>query len=264
MSGRDQSKAVARDHALADYSRIAVVIPALNEESSIGLVIQAIPRPLVSEIIVVDNGSTDSTATVARTSGATVLSELKRGYGTACLTGIRHALDHGAEVIVFLDGDFSDYPEDLPGLVRPILDQGYDMVIGSRMIGNRERGALLPQAVFGNWLACTLIRLFWGYRFTDLGPFRAVRSVALQRMKMRDPTFGWTVEMQIKAAKLKLKCTEVPVRYRKRIGTSKVTGTVLGTVGEGCPGRGRAGSRRAGKVISPFSVARVARQGPER
>ena len=231
MGEGNQLKTVPPGQKFGGHPYVAVVIPALNEAFSIGLVIQAIPRPLVSEIIVVDNGSTDNTATVARASGATVLSELKKGYGTACLTGIRHAIDHDAEVIVFLDGDFSDYPEDLPELVRPILDLEYDMVIGSRMIGRRERGAMLPQAVFGNWLACTLMRLFWGYRFTDLGPFRAVTVEALQHMKMFDPTFGWTVEMQIKAAKLKLKCTEVPVRYRKRIGTSKVTGTVLGTAG---------------------------------
>jgi glycosyltransferase involved in cell wall biosynthesis len=218
------------DPVPASGSRIAVVIPALNEEASIGLVVRAVPRPPVAEIIVVDNGSTDRTETVARDAGATVLFESRKGYGYACLAGIAHAIDHEADIIVFLDGDFSDYPEDLPELVLPILEQDCDMVIGSRMIGKREKGALLPQALFGNWLACTLIRLFWGYRFTDLGPFRAVRVKALQQMTMRDPTYGWTVEMQIKAAKLKLKTAEVPARYRPRIGISKVTGTMRGTV----------------------------------
>jgi len=211
-------------------ARIAVVIPALNEESSVGLVVKAIPRPPVGEIIVVDNGSTDRTKTVARDAGAIVLFETRKGYGYACLVGIAHAIELGADIIVFLDGDFSDFPEDLPELVEPILRQSCDMVIGSRMTGCREKGALLPQALFGNWLACMLIRLFWGYRFTDLGPFRAITVKALQQMKMSDPTYGWTVEMQIKAVKLKLKTAEVPVRYRPRIGKSKVTGTVRGTV----------------------------------
>jgi glycosyltransferase involved in cell wall biosynthesis len=228
--GAGSNTALLHGTTSTDRTRIAVVIPALNEESSIGLVVQAIPRPLVAEIIVVDNGSTDRTETVARDSGAMVLFESRKGYGYACLAGIHHAVNNGAEIIVFLDGDFSDYPEELPKLVWPIIEQGYDMVIGSRMIGAREKGAMLPQALFGNWLACTLIRLFWDYRFTDLGPFRAIRVDALQKMEMSDKTFGWTVEMQIKAAKLKLKSTEVPVSYRKRIGTSKVTGTVRGTV----------------------------------
>ena len=211
--------------------KVAVIIPAFNEEPSIASVVEAIPRLCVDEVVVVNNGSTDRTADVARAAGAVVLTEPRKGYGYACLRGIDHAVGVvGAGVIVFLDGDFSDYPEDLPDLLRPIQDEGYDLVIGSRMIGVREKGAMLPQAIFGNWLAGVLIRLFWGYRFTDLGPFRAVRVDALQRMKMSDPTYGWTVEMQIKAAKLKLKCIEVPVRYRKRIGSSKVTGTFSGAV----------------------------------
>ena len=177
--GAGSNPALLHGTTSTDRTRIAVVIPALNEESSIGMVINAIPRPLVAEIIVVDNGSTDRTETVARDSGAIVLFESRKGYGYACLAGIHHAVNNGAEIIVFLDGDFSDYPEELPKLVRPIIEQGYDMVIGSRMIGSREKGAMLPQALFGNWLACTLIRLFWGYRFTDLGPFRAIRVDAL-------------------------------------------------------------------------------------
>jgi glycosyltransferase involved in cell wall biosynthesis len=207
-----------------------VVIPAYNEETSIGQVVRAIPRSEVDEIIVVDNGSSDRTADAARDAGALVLTEPRKGYGHACLKGIAFAQSQDAEVIAFLDGDYSDYPEELPAVLHPIRREGYDLVIGSRMIGAREPGAMLPQAVFGNWLAGTLIRLFWGYRFTDLGPFRAIRVDALKRLSMSDPTYGWTVEMQIKAAKLGLKCTEVPVRYRKRIGTSKVTGTVAGSL----------------------------------
>ncbi len=211
-------------------TRTAVVIPAHNEESSIGKVIAAIPRAAVSEIFVVDNGSVDRTARAAEEAGATVVSEPRKGYGYACTTGIVRAMEQSPEVIVFLDGDYSDYPDDLPTIVRPIQDEGYDLVIGSRMIGTREPGAMLPQAIFGNWLASLLIRFFWGYRFTDLGPFRAIRSDALARLRMSEMTFGWTVEMQVKAAKLGLRCTEVPVRYRRRIGSSKVTGTLSGTI----------------------------------
>ena len=230
---REQATAIGSPgmrSAPPDRFHTIVIIPALNEESSIAQVIRSIPESAAAEIIVVDNGSTDNTAQVAYEAGATVLTELRRGYGQACLLGIARALRNKADIVAFLDGDYSDYPEELPDILRPIQEAGYDMVIGSRMIGRRERGALLPQALFGNWLASSLIRLFWGYRFTDLGPFRAVRVDALQRMNMSDPTYGWTVEMQIKAAKLKLRCKEVPVRYRKRIGTSKVTGTVSGTI----------------------------------
>jgi glycosyltransferase involved in cell wall biosynthesis len=209
--------------------RPAVVIPAFNEESSIALVVGAIPEGYVKEVIVVNNGSTDRTAEVAREAGATVVTELQRGYGAACLRGIDRAVALGADTIVFLDGDFSDYPEEIPTLVREI-ERGFHLVIGSRMMGERAKGALLPQAIIGNWIATFLIRLFWGCRFTDLGPFRAVRIDSLQRMKMSDPTYGWTVEMQVKAAKLGLRCTEVPVKYRKRIGISKVTGTLKGSL----------------------------------
>ncbi len=213
----------------AEGQRIGVIIPAFNEEHSIALVVGHIPS-LVDEVVVIDNGSEDRTAEYAKRSGATVLHESRRGYGYACLKGIDHLVKRQADIIVFLDGDFSDYPEDLPDLLRPIVEDGYDLVIGSRMLGEREPGALLPQAIVGNWVASTLIRMFWGQRFTDLGPFRAIRADALKRLKMSDPTYGWTVEMQIKAAKLKMKCAEVPVRYRKRIGQSKVTGTFSGTV----------------------------------
>ena len=207
-----------------------VVIPAFNEEASIGMVVRAIPRSEVTAVVVVNNGSSDATADVAKGAGAHVLTEPRKGYGSACLLGIAYALEQKADIIAFVDGDYSDFPEELPSVLRPIRVTGHELVIGSRMLGAREHGAMLPQAIIGNWLACSLIHLFWGYRFTDLGPFRAVRADALRRMKMSDHTFGWTVEMQIKAAKLGLKCTEVPVSYRKRIGTSKVTGTVAGSV----------------------------------
>lgn len=213
--------------------RVAVVIPALNEERAIGQVVARLPKNGVHEVIVVDNGSTDRTAEVARAAGATVLHQPRRGYGYACMAGIEHALKKAPNAIVFIDGDLSDYPEELPLLLHA-LDQGNDLVIGSRTLGEREPGALLPQALIGNTVACFLIRCFWGARFTDLGPFRVIRADALRRLNMSDGTYGWTVEMQIKAAKLKLHCTEVPVRYRKRIGTSKVTGTLAGTVKASC------------------------------
>jgi len=210
---------------------IYVIIPAYNEEDSIGKVVQAIPQGLVKETVVISNASTDATKEVASKAGATVLEEMQKGYGAACLKGIRYVADKGdADIIVFLDGDFSDYPEEMPLLIDPIVKEGYDMVIGSRELGNRESGAMMPQQIFGNWLATTLIKLFYGYKFTDLGPFRAIRFDKLMEIDMKDEDFGWTVEMQVKAAKLKLKCTEVAVNYRKRIGVSKVTGTIKGTV----------------------------------
>jgi len=210
-----------------------VIIPALNEEASIARVLADIPGDQVAEVIVVDNGSDDATAEVAASAGATVLHEPRRGYGHACTRGIARASTGSAEIIAFLDGDYSDYPEDLSLVLRPIREQGYDMVIGSRMLGEREPGAMLPQGIVGNWLATTLMRLFWGTRFTDLGPMRAIRREALERLGMREPAYGWTVEMQIKAARSGLRSTEVPVRYRKRIGESKVTGTLSGTVKAG-------------------------------
>lgn len=221
---------LASRHQKTTQLKTVVIIPALNEEQSIAQVVRSLPDSLVSEIIVVDNGSTDGTASAARSAGATVLQEPRKGYGFACLAGIAHAIQSKPDVIAFVDGDLSDYPEQLPDILKPIQEEGYDLVIGSRMIGEREEGAMLPQAMLGNRLACFLIRLFWGYTFTDLGPFRAVRVDALRRMNMNDSTFGWTVEMQIKAAKLKLKCKEVPVKYRKRIGNSKVSGTLSGSV----------------------------------
>lgn len=210
--------------------RILVVIPAFNEAGSIGRVVGDVPAGLVEEVVVVDNASTDETARVARAAGATVLSEPNRGYGRACLRGIAYARERHPDVVVFLDGDYSDHPEEMTELVAPILRGEADFVVGSRMTGRREPGALLPQALFGNRLACALMRLFWGARYTDLGPFRAIRFDDLVALDMRDPTFGWTIEMQIKAAVAGLRCAEVPVSYRRRVGVSKITGTVSGTV----------------------------------
>ncbi len=212
--------------------KTVVIIPALNEERSIGQVIGDIPRDLVTEIVVVNNGSTDSTARVASDCGATVIDEERRGYGQACLAGMNYIKDSSyvPDIIVFLDADYSDYPQEIKDLVSPITEGGYDLVIGSRTIGERQRGALLPQAIVGNYMATRLIKLFYGVDFTDLGPFRAIRYDKLLSLDMRDETFGWTVEMQVKAAKKGFRCTEVPVSYRKRIGTSKITGTVAGSV----------------------------------
>lgn len=211
---------------------IHVIIPAYNEEKSINQVITAIPRDLVTEVIVVNNNSTDQTAQVAQAAGATVLFAPEPGYGNACLTGIAYCLKkpQRPDIIVFVDGDYSDYPEEMPLLVQPILDNQADLVIGSRALGNREKGAMLPQQIFGNWLATTLLRLFYGATFTDLGPFRAIRTEALVALNMQDRTYGWTVEMQLKAVQKKIRYTEVPVTYRKRIGFSKISGTLKGTV----------------------------------
>ncbi|MBT2557802.1 glycosyltransferase family 2 protein [Hymenobacter sp. ISL-91] len=216
---------------------IDVIIPAFNEEQSIGRVLAEIPAGLVREVIVVDNNSSDQTGAVAAAAGATVLRESRPGYGHACLAGMAHAFARPAaeqaDIIVFLDGDYSDFPADMTALVQPIVRGEADMVIGSRALGERQAGSMLPQQLFGNWLATTLLRWFYGAHFTDLGPFRAIRREALQRIGMQDTTYGWTVEMQLKAAKLGLRSTEVPVRYRRRIGTSKVSGTVKGTLGAG-------------------------------
>lgn len=208
-----------------------VIIPAYNEEDSIVNVLKDIPSAHVSEVIVVDNNSTDQTAARAKNAGATVLSEKQQGYGNACLKGIDYArkMSEQPEIIVFLDGDYSDHPEELPKIVAPIVEENYDMVIGSRALGDREKGSMMPQQIFGNWLATTLMRFIHRVHFTDLGPFRAIRFSALEKIAMKDRTYGWTVEMQVKAAKHKLKSCEVAVRYRKRIGVSKVSGTVKGT-----------------------------------
>lgn len=224
--------------------KIFVIIPAINEEQSIGKVINDIPLyndyGKVNEIIVVDNGSSDGTAAAAERAGATVLKEHKRGYGNACLKGMEHVYKNNPsenDIIVFLDGDYSDFPGEMINIIKPIIEEGNDMVLGSRILGMKEglteEGALLPQALFGNWLSTRLIKLIWNYSYTDLGPFRAVKISSLKKMKMADRNFGWTVEMQIRAAQLKMKCKEVPVSYRKRIGESKVTGTISGSVKAG-------------------------------
>lgn len=210
---------------------VYVIIPAFNESQSIGKVISDIPN-LVREIIVVDNVSTDNTGEIAKEKGATVLRENRKGYGYSCLKGMDYVQTKAdpEDIIVFLDGDYSDFPGEINLIIQPILNSNYDLVIGSRVLGNREPGSLLFQQMAGNWLATQLIKLFYNANFTDLGPFRAIKWSALLELKMRDKTFGWTVEMQVKAAKQKLKFTEIPVSYRRRIGVSKVSGTVYGTI----------------------------------
>lgn len=213
---------------------VDVIIPAFNEAQSIGLVLDDIPRDWVREVVVCNNASTDRTAEVARAHGATVLDEPRKGYGSACLRGIAYLRDKKTgdqpDIVVFLDADYSDHPEELPSLVQPIVEEGEDLVIGSRALGELESGAMMPQQIFGNWLATNLIRLFYRYHFTDLGPFRAIRWSSLLALDMQDPDFGWTVEMQVKAAKQKMACTERPVTYRRRVGVSKVSGTIRGTI----------------------------------
>ena len=206
-----------------------VIIPAFNEADAIGRVIGDLPPQLVSEVVVVNNASTDATERNAQAAGATVLRESRRGYGWACLCGIAYAHQQQPDVVVFLDGDYSDHPDELGRLLAPIQSGAADFVVGSRMLGRREPGAMLPQALVGNRLACALMRRFWGARYTDLGPFRAIRFPALLALGMEDKTFGWTVEMQIKAVQRGLRYTEVPVSYRRRVGVSKITGTVAGT-----------------------------------
>lgn len=210
---------------------IDVIIPAFNEEKSIGLVLSDIPKDIVREVIVCNNASTDQTGKVALEAGATVVYQSAKGYGNACLKGLEYIeqKDIKPDIVVFLDGDYSDHPEEISKLVRPITE-GFDLVIGSRALGDMERGAMMPQQVFGNWLATNLIKMIYNYSFTDLGPFRAIKYDKLKELGMEDKTFGWTVEMQVKAAKKKFKCKEVPVRYRKRVGVSKVSGTVRGTI----------------------------------
>jgi hypothetical protein len=212
-------------------SRISVIIPAFNEEDSIGLVLDALPQNLIHEIIVVDNNSTDNTARSAIEKGARVVAEQRRGYGSACLKGIS-ALDN-PDIVVFLDGDFSDYPEEIVKLVAPIESGEMDFVLGSRMILPESRSALLPQSRYGNQLAVFLMRLFFRHKFTDLGPFRAIRYESLKAIAMQDANFGWTVEMQIKAVKKGLRIMEIPVKYRERVGVSKITGTFSGTIKAG-------------------------------
>lgn len=191
-----------------------------------------IPKHLIRDIIVCNNGSTDQTAQVAAAAGATVVNQPKKGYGNACLKGMEYIAQKTIkpDIIVFLDADYSDHPEEMTLIITPITEGVADLVIGSRALGARESGSMTPQQVFGNWLATRLIQLFFNTSFTDLGPFRAIRYDKLLDINMIDKNFGWTVEMQVKAAKRKLRCVEIPVTYRRRIGVSKVSGTVKGTI----------------------------------
>jgi glycosyltransferase involved in cell wall biosynthesis len=211
---------------------ISVVIPVLDERESIGLVLRDLPRPPVGQVLVVDNGCADDSAAIAARAGAQVVRQPRRGYGAACQAGIE-ALDPRTDTVVFLDGDYSDFPEEIEDLVAPILLGEADLVIGSRIMKQENRGALLPQAYWGNKLATFLIRCFWKFSYTDLGPFRAIRATSLRALDMKDRSFGWTVEMQIKALRAGLRVKEVPVSYRKRIGRSKISGTVGGALRAG-------------------------------
>jgi glycosyltransferase involved in cell wall biosynthesis len=212
---------------------IDVIIPALNEEAALPHVLRDIPRPLVRRVIVADNGSTDSTPAVAAEHGAEVVHEAERGYGAACLRALEHLASDPPAIVVFLDGDYSDHPDELPPLIEPILAGEADMVIGSRALGRREQGSLSAQQRIGNVIASAALRFLYGVRYTDLGPFRAIRWDTLQLLQMRDRNYGWTVEMQIKAAQRGVPYREVPVSYRQRIGVSKVSGTVRGSVSAG-------------------------------
>ena len=210
--------------------KIAAVIPAYNEQDSIGKVIYALPDELIQEVVVVNNNSTDDTPAAAKKAGATVLFESYQGYGAACLKGIEYCNSKNYDVILFIDGDYSDYPEEAEKILRPIFEKKYDFVLGSRRMGRREKGALPLQSQIGSIIAGFLINIFWNFKFTDLGPFRAITASCLNDLKMQDKWYGWTVEMQIKAARDKFRILEVPVSYRIRIGKSKVTGTIKGTV----------------------------------
>ncbi len=215
----------------SDHPTIDVVIPAFNEEASLPLVLRDIPDGLVRRVVVADNNSTDATARVAAEAGAQVVPAPRQGYGSACLAGLDHLRRSGPpEIVAFVDADHSDHAQEMSDVVRPIALGAADMVIGSRVLGRRDPGALLPQARAGNLLAVWMIRVLFGHRYTDLGPFRAIRWDALERLQMRDPDFGWTAEMQVKALRAKLRVVDVPVSYRKRVGHSKITGTVRGTV----------------------------------
>lgn len=212
-----------------------VIIPALNEEAALPLVLTHLPADRVREVLVVDNGSTDRTTQAARAHGATVVVERRRGYGRACLTGVETLARRTVppDVVVFLDADYSDHPEELSGIVAPLADGSADLVVGSRVLGRRECLALLPQARFGNLLATWLMRRLYGLAVTDLGPFRAIRWTTLLELRMRDPGCGWTTEMQVKAARAGARYCEVPVSYRRRVGVSKISGTLSGTARAG-------------------------------
>ena len=226
---------------------IGVIMPTRNEAAALPKVLSAI-LPLVAEVIVVDTASTDGTPEIAASMGARVVSEPRRGYGRACLAGIA-ALSPAVDTVLFMDADASDRPEDLPRLLAPIMEEGAELVIGARSL-DVERGALTPQQRFGNALACRLIRMIWGVSYTDLGPFRVIRRDALDRLQMRDETWGWTVEMQVRAARLDLRVREIPVGYRRRIGHSKISGTLMGTIKAGW------------KILWVIAAEALARPGP--
>jgi len=234
MRDKDHQDKSSLRNPNADFSEVTVVIPAFNEQDALPSVLRDLPS--VGCVIVSNNGSTDRTAEVALEAGATVVDQPLRGYGSACLAGLAEIVRRIAsgmpapQVVVFLDADYSDHPEQLPDLVTPIFEGRADFVLGSRISGQRESGAMPPQSLYGNRLACWLMRLFWGADYTDLGPFRAICYENLCRLEMSDTNFGWTVEMQIKAAKAELRTLEVPVRYRRRVGTSKISGTFRGTI----------------------------------
>lgn len=211
---------------------IDVIIPAHNEEKSIQLVLNDLPIEIIREVVVVNNNSNDYTKEKAIEAGATVIDQPVPGYGNACLKGINYLIQKETppNIVVFLDADYSDYPQQLTEIVKPILDGNADLVIGSRALGIREKGSMTIPQLFGNWLATKLLKLFYGVKFTDLGPFRAIKYNELLKLQMKDKTYGWTVEMQVKAAKHKIKTLEVPVNYKKRIGKSKISGTIKGTI----------------------------------
>ncbi len=216
-------------------SNITVLIPAYNEENSVWKVIRDIPKDFANTIVVINNNSNDLTRVNAESAGAIVIDEPTQGYGNACLKGIEYInnLTEKPDMVVFIDADYSDYPEEMEQLVNPIINDNVDFVIGSRSLGKREKGSMTPQQLFGNWLATALIKIFYGFRYSDLGPFRAIKYEKLLALNMQDKTYGWTVEMQLKAAKLKFSICEVPVKYRVRIGHSKISGTIKGTIGAG-------------------------------
>jgi glycosyltransferase involved in cell wall biosynthesis len=233
---------------------IAVVIPVLDEAESLPLVIGDLPSLEGLRVVVADNGSRDGSPEVAAGLGARVVRAARRGYGSACLAALAELAAAPPQVVVFLDGDYSDHPDELPRLLAPLAGDRADLVIGSRVRGQAEPGALLPQARMGNWLATRLIRLLYGHRYTDLGPFRAITWEALRRLEMSDPDFGWTAEMQVKALRRGLRVTEVPVSYRRRVGVSKITGTVRGTL--------RAGRKILWTVLRHALAPRRAAPGP--
>lgn len=229
-----------------ENNRISVLIPAFNEEGAIAKVLRELPSGLADEVVVIDNGSTDNTAEVARLEGARVIREEVKGYGRACLTGIASLAS--SDIIVVLDADHSDYPEQITRLLKPICSGEADLVLGSRVKGVKEAGAIAPQAYWGNKLAVFLIRALFGFNYSDMGPFRAIRAKDLKELDMRDNDFGWNAEMQIKAIKKGLKIKEVPVDYRKRIGSSKISGTLAGTF--------KAGSKIIYTIFKEFVVGR--------